>query len=57
MVKPKIITKEKKGGYGPNEILKQARITSKASDICHTKVSMTIRRDRTECLRSPSTYS
>jgi hypothetical protein len=55
IVKPKIRTKEKRGIYATKN--KRTWLTSKASDIRRTKVSATIRRDCTECLRSPSTYS
>jgi hypothetical protein len=54
-VKLKIRTKEKRGRYARKN--KRTWLTSKASDICHTKVSATIRRDCTECLWSPLTYS
>jgi hypothetical protein len=54
-IKLKIRTKEKRGIYARKN--KQTRLTSKASNIRHTRVSTTIRRDYTECLRSPSMYS
>jgi hypothetical protein len=55
VVKLKVRTKDKRGIYaGRNE---RTQLTSKASDIPRTMVSATIRRDCTECLRSPSTYS
>jgi hypothetical protein len=53
MIKPKIRTKGKRG----SSQRKQMQFTSKAPDICQTRVSVTIRSDCTECLRSPSTYS
>jgi hypothetical protein len=48
IVNPKIRTKEKRGIYARKD--KQTRLTSKASNIRHTKVSATIYRDYTECL-------
>jgi hypothetical protein len=54
-IKLKIRTKEKRGIHARKN--KQTQLTSKSSDIRRTKVSATIRRDCTECLRSPSMYS